>query len=35
MSKKTSRSTGKSLGFISEQEIDIWNSDAKSKVKIY
>lgn len=33
MSKQTSRSTKKSLGLISDREIELWNSDVKSRSK--
>lgn len=33
MSKQTTRSTRKSLGLISDREIDLWNSDVKTKSK--
>lgn len=33
MSKQTTRSTKKSLGFISDREIELWNSDVKAKSK--
>lgn len=33
MSKQTTRSTKKSLGLISDREIELWNSDVKTKSK--
>ncbi len=31
MSKQTTRSTKKSLGLVSDRDIDLWNSDVKTK----
>jgi hypothetical protein len=31
MSKQTTRSTKKSLGLVSDREIDLWNSDVKKR----
>jgi len=35
MSKQTTRSTGKSIGFLSEREIDIYGSKGRRKARMF
>lgn len=35
MSKVTTRSTGKSIGFLSEKEIDIWGNEGKRQARVF
>ena len=35
MSKQTNKSTHKSLGFVSDRDIEMWSSDAKKKAQMY
>jgi len=35
MSKQNTHSTRKSIGFLSEKEIDIWGNEGKRKARLF